>query len=90
MMKFNREEVFAEVDKSSQRFETYTAEQRKEFRQEAHEVMPAPQWLVDRMEALHKLPPPTIEEVRAQWKASMKLNEEECFKNPYKDVNYIR
>ena len=38
MTKFNREKIFAEVDKSNQRFETYTDAQRKEFRREAHEV----------------------------------------------------
>lgn len=33
-------------------------------------VIGAPQWLKDRMKALKKLPPPTLEEVRQQWKAS--------------------
>ena len=33
-------------------------------------VIKAPQWLIDRMEALKKLPPPTLEKVREQWKAS--------------------
>lgn len=33
-------------------------------------ILPAPQWLVDRMEALKKLPPPTLEEVRIQFAAS--------------------
>ena len=33
-------------------------------------VIGAPQWLKDRMEAIRKLPPPTLEEVRQQWKAS--------------------
>jgi hypothetical protein len=33
-------------------------------------MMSAPQWLIDRMEALKKLPPPTIEEAVAQWEAS--------------------
>ena len=42
--------------------------------------MPAPQWLIDRMEALKKLPPPTIEQVRAQWAASIKQMEPEHFK----------
>ena len=54
------------------------------------EIKSAPQWLIDRMEALKKLPPPTPEEVEAQWRASAKLNNEECFRNPYKNVDYIR
>ncbi len=33
-------------------------------------VIPAPQWLIDRMEKLRKLPPPTLEEVRTQFSAS--------------------
>lgn len=33
-------------------------------------VIKAPQWLTDRMEALKKLPPPTLEEVRETWAAS--------------------
>ncbi len=50
----------------------------------------APQWLIDRMEKLHNMPPPSPEVMQAQWRASMKLDEEECFQNPYKDVDYIR
>lgn len=34
-----------------------------------------PQWLVDRMEALKKLPPPTLEEVETQFRASAKFRE---------------
>ena len=37
---------------------------------EAKKATSAPQWLVDRMEALKKLPPPTLEEVRIQFEAS--------------------
>lgn len=37
------------------------------------DVLPAPQWLVDRMEAIRKLPPPTIEEVRTQFRASYRF-----------------
>lgn len=33
-------------------------------------ICKAPQWLVDRMEALKKLPPPTLEEVETQFRAS--------------------
>jgi hypothetical protein len=37
---------------------------------EAVKVIGAPQWLKDRKAALAKRPPPTVERVRAQWKAS--------------------
>jgi hypothetical protein len=33
-------------------------------------AIPAPDWLVYKMEQLSKLPPPSIEKVRAQWEAS--------------------
>jgi hypothetical protein len=33
-------------------------------------VIEAPQWLRDRMEVLRKLPPPTLEQVRTQFRAS--------------------
>ena len=36
-------------------------------------VIPAPQWLIDRMEALKKLPPPTLDDVRTQFSASAEL-----------------
>jgi hypothetical protein len=49
-------------------------------------IIEAPQWLKDRMEALKNRPPPTLEEVRKQWKASAEYVE----KNPYDDVDYIR
>lgn len=32
--------------------------------------MDAPQWLIDRMDKLKKLPPPTLEEVKIQLEAS--------------------
>jgi hypothetical protein len=35
------------------------------------DVIGAPQWLKDRMKKLRELPPPTIEEVREQWKSSI-------------------
>ena len=35
---FDRKEVFAEVDASNQRFETFTDKQRKELREEANRV----------------------------------------------------
>ena len=53
---------------------------------EATKVIEAPQWLKDQMEALKKLPPPTLEQVERQFRAC----EEQSFRNPYKDVNYIR
>lgn len=34
-----------------------------------------PQWFVDRMEALKKMPPPTLEEVQAQFAASANFRE---------------
>jgi hypothetical protein len=37
------------------------------------EVIKAPPWLVERMEAIRKLPPPTEEEVRVQMESSAKL-----------------
>jgi len=40
------------------------------------EVIKAPQWFVDRMEALKKLPPPTIEEVQAQFDTCARLRKE--------------
>ena len=39
------------------------------------ETIGAPQWLIDRMEALKKRPPPTVEQLCAQWKASAKFRE---------------
>lgn len=44
------------------------------------DVLPAPQWLVDRMEALRKLPPPTIEQVRTQFARCAELHKEHDFK----------
>ncbi len=35
-----------------------------------HEVIEAPLWLKQRMEALHAMPPPTLQKVRTQFKAS--------------------
>jgi hypothetical protein len=32
-------------------------------------VTPAPDWLIERMEKLKKLPPPTLEEVEMQFRA---------------------
>lgn len=36
----------------------------------------APQWLIDQMERLKKLPPPSVEKVREQWAASAKFRRE--------------
>lgn len=36
-------------------------------------VLAAPQWFIDRMAALKKLPPRTIEEVQTQFEASAKV-----------------
>ncbi len=35
-----------------------------------NEVTPAPDWLVERMDKLSKMPPPTLEEVETQFSAS--------------------
>jgi len=37
------------------------------------EIIPAPKWLVDRMESIRKLSPPPLKEVENQWKASVDL-----------------
>jgi hypothetical protein len=46
------------------------------------DVIGAPQWLKDRMKKLRELPPPTIEEVREQWKASADLE----YNHRYDDI----
>jgi hypothetical protein len=38
MKKFDREKVFAEVDASSKRFEKYSAEERRKFREDARRI----------------------------------------------------
>jgi hypothetical protein len=43
------------------------------------DIIEARQQLKDRMEKLLKRPPPTLEQVRKQWKASVEYAE----KNPY-------
>lgn len=53
---------------------------------EQEKIAKAQQDLKDRMERLHKLPPPTLEKVRAQWKASA----EHGWRNPYQNATYIR
>lgn len=55
-------------------------------------VVGAPQWLIDRMETLRKLPPPTLEKVKTQFDASKKWQDEygfECVEQ-IKKANYIR
>ena len=46
----------------------------------------ARQALIDRMKKLLNRPPPTMEQVRKQWKASAEYIE----KNPYEKVDFIR
>jgi ElaB/YqjD/DUF883 family membrane-anchored ribosome-binding protein len=46
----------------------------------------ARQKLIARMEELKNRPPPTLEQVRKQWKASAEYIE----RNPYDNVDYIR
>jgi hypothetical protein len=36
-------------------------------------VITAPLWLTQRMEALRQMPPPTLQKVRTQWKASAEV-----------------
>lgn len=43
-------------------------------------VMPAPQWLVDRMERISQLPPPTLEEVETAFRASEAVRLQETTK----------
>lgn len=40
------------------------------------DVIEAPQWFKDQMEALRKLPPPTIEQVKAQFETCARLRKE--------------
>lgn len=49
-----------------------------------------PQWLIDQMEALKKLPPPTIERMKAQWEASQDYEDRLTFENMYRNDDYIR
>ena len=49
-------------------------------------VIEARQQLKDRMKELLKRPPPTLEQVRKQWKVSAEYIE----KNPYEKVDFIR
>jgi hypothetical protein len=49
-------------------------------------VIKAPHWLVDRMKAIKQLPPPTIDEVLSQWRAS----DEFQWRRMYEDVDYIK
>lgn len=49
-------------------------------------VIGVPTWLKQRREKLKKRPPATVEEVIAQWKASI----EQFSGNPYKDQDVIR
>ncbi len=50
-------------------------------------AIPAPAWLVERMERLRAQPPPTVEEVRAQWAAGieqMRRRDRESLGNAYR------
>jgi hypothetical protein len=40
------------------------------MKQQVQPVIPAPDWLVRRMENLRRMPPPSLEEVRRQMRAS--------------------
>jgi len=52
------------------------------------EVIPAPEWLKERMRKIKALPPPTLEEVRQQFEASANW-EFECVKQ-IREADYIR
>jgi hypothetical protein len=57
-----------------------------------HWVITAPQWYKDQMAALRKMPPPTLEKVRAQWKASAEWDAKygfECVEK-IKKAKYLR
>ena len=49
-------------------------------------VIPAPKWLIDQMEALKKLPPPSLEKVEIQFAASDNYSRQ----NQYLNTDYIR
>jgi hypothetical protein len=55
MKQFNREKVFASVDESNKRFENYSDEERRKFREEAKKQFKSgreqmlPQWLKKRI-----------------------------------------
>ncbi len=46
------------------------------------DVQPAPKWLVDRMEALKRMPPPTLEEVETSFRAGEKWRRENVMDTP--------
>jgi hypothetical protein len=39
----------------------------------AASIIAAPLWLLERMEVLRQMPPPTLQKVRTQWKASAEV-----------------
>jgi hypothetical protein len=58
-------------------------------RDNSSEKSSAPQWLIDRMEALKKLPPPTLEEVRAQFEASAKFRRDNAGCHKHKEYDMV-
>jgi len=52
-------------------------------------VIGAPQWLKDRMEALKKLPPPTLEEVQKQWETCARLRRENAHCPRHKEYDMV-
>ena len=65
---------------------------KKQPKNELEKVCKAPDWLVARMEALKKMPPPTLEEVHQQMEASRKWQEEYGFGcvEKIKKAKYLR
>jgi hypothetical protein len=53
-------------------------------------VIPAPEWLVERMEQLRKLPPPTLEEVKTQLEASARFRARANVTAPGSECNFAR
>lgn len=53
------------------------------------ELIQAPQWLIDRMEALEKLPPPSPEQMRAQFAASAKFRRDNAKCKRHADYDMV-
>ena len=49
----------------------------------------APQWLKDQMEALKKLPPPTLEQVQTQFMASARMRRERACCQKHREYDMV-
>lgn len=92
MKEFDREKVFAAVDESNKRFDSYTDEERKSFRETP--VIKAPQWLIDRMEANRKRvaamsPDEFLKMATIQMEASAKWRKENAHCPRHKDYDMV-